>query len=113
MFSRANILVHTTEAGVEVQEPAAGLGFVTGVDVSAMPSRERITHYRIDEARAMHQLGRSGEAVVTLRAAAQQAPYYVHAHPMARELVGDLARRGVPSQAAALSGLVRAMELVS
>ncbi|MFF4578378.1 helix-turn-helix domain-containing protein [Streptomyces sp. NPDC001373] len=113
VFSRANVLVHTTEAGVEVDAPDTGLSFVDDVDVSAMPSRERITHYRIDEARAMHRMGRSGDAVVTLRAAAQRAPHYVHAHPMARELVGDLVRRGVPSQAAALSGLVRGMELVS
>ncbi|WP_250569771.1 hypothetical protein [Streptomyces sp. CJ_13] len=113
VFSRANVLVHTTEAGVEVDAPDTGLSFVDDVDVTAMPSRERITHYRIDEARAMHRMGRSGEAVVTLRAAAQRAPHYVHAHPMARELVGDMVRRGVPSQAAALSGLVRGMELVS
>ncbi|MFD7030230.1 helix-turn-helix domain-containing protein [Streptomyces sp. NPDC059917] len=113
VFSRANVLVHTTEAGVEANAPNTGLSFVGDVDVSAMPSRERITHYRIDEARAMHRMNRSGEAVVILRAAAQRAPHYVHAHPMARELVGDLVRRGVPSQAAALSGLVRGMELVS
>ncbi|MEW1640342.1 helix-turn-helix transcriptional regulator [Streptomyces sp. NPDC093801] len=113
VFSRANILVHTTEAGVEVDAPDTGLSFVDDVDVTVMPSRERITHYRIDEARAMHRMGRSGDAVLTLRAAAQRAPHYVHAHPMARELVGDMVRRGVPSQALALSGLVRAMELVS
>ncbi|MEU9802727.1 DNA/RNA non-specific endonuclease [Streptomyces sp. NPDC051000] len=99
--------MHTTAAGVEVDAPDTGLSFVDDVDVAAMPSRGRITHYRIDEARAMHRRGRSGEAVVTLRAAAQRAPHYVHAHPMARELVGDMVRRGVPSQAAALSGLVR------
>ncbi|WP_420082848.1 helix-turn-helix domain-containing protein (plasmid) [Streptomyces sp. JL4002] len=113
VFSRANVLVHTTEAGVEVDAPETGLSFVDDADVAGMPSRERITHYRIDEARAMHRMGRSGDAVVTLRAAAQRAPHYVHAHPMARGLVGDMVRRGVPSQAAALSGLVRGMELVS
>ncbi|MFG2753903.1 hypothetical protein [Streptomyces xanthophaeus] len=77
--------------------PDTGLSFVVDVDVAAMPSRERTTHYRIDEARAMHRMGRSGDAVVTLRAAAQRAPHYVHAHPMAREPVGELVRRGVPS----------------
>ena len=63
------------------------LGTVTSADTAAAttywrlvlarrpgPNRERITHYRIDEARAMHRMGRSGEAVVTLRAAAQRAP---------------------------------------
>ncbi|MFE4873476.1 helix-turn-helix domain-containing protein [Streptomyces sp. NPDC056682] len=113
VFSRANVQVHAAEAGVEVDQPDTGLSFVPEANVTAMPSRERITHYRIDEARAMHRLGRSAEAVVTLRQAAQRAPHYVHAHPMARELVGDMVRRGVPSQAAALSGLVRGMELVS
>ncbi|WP_251054962.1 hypothetical protein [Streptomyces sp. ISL-66] len=113
MFSRANVLVHTTEAGVEVDAPDTGLSFVDDVDVTAMPSREGITHYRIDEARAMHRMGRSGEAAVTLRAAAQRATHYVHAYPMARELVGDMVRRGVPSQAVAPSGLVRRRERMS
>jgi hypothetical protein len=36
----------------------------------------------------------------------------VHADPMARALVEDLARVGVPSQAGALSSLIRNMELV-
>jgi hypothetical protein len=44
--------------------------------------------------------------------AAAAAPYYVYADPMARALVTDLARVGVPSQASALSSLIRNMELV-
>jgi hypothetical protein len=51
--------------------------------------------------------------VVKLRKAAADAPYYVNADPMARALVSDMVRTGVPSQASALSGLVRHMELVS
>ena len=57
-------------------------------------------------------MGRSASAVVKLREAAGQAPYYVYADPMARALVSDLARVNVPSQASALSGLIRNMELV-
>ncbi|WP_435058362.1 helix-turn-helix domain-containing protein [Streptomyces sp. bgisy060] len=111
VFGRGNVAVHAAEVGVEVEEPDKGLTFVPEANVSATPSRERITHYRIDEARALRQMGRSAAAVATLRKAATHAPHYVYAHPMARALVSDMVRTGVPSQAAALSGLVRNMEL--
>ncbi|MFE1348499.1 XRE family transcriptional regulator, partial [Streptomyces sp. NPDC058757] len=94
-----------------VEEPDKGLAFVPGADVTGTPSRERLTHYRIDEARAFRQMGKSAAAVATLRKAAAHAPHYVYASPMARALVADMVRTGVPSQAAALSGLVRNMEL--
>ncbi|MFI5986987.1 helix-turn-helix domain-containing protein [Streptomyces sp. NPDC051555] len=113
VFGRANVQVHAAEVGVEIEEPQAGLTFVRDVDVAAVPSRERLTHYRIDEARALRQLGKSAEAVVTLKRAASHAPLYVYSHPMARALVEDLVRTGVPTQAAALSGLVRSMALVA
>ncbi|PJE96333.1 XRE family transcriptional regulator [Streptomyces carminius] len=112
VFGRGNVLVHATEAGVEVDQPDVGLTRVKEVDLKAVPSRERRTHHAIDEARALHQLGRNPAAVVKLREAAHGAPYYVCGHPMARALVSDLVRVGVPSQAAALSGLVKNMELV-
>ncbi|MFF5831071.1 hypothetical protein ACFY8H_23730 [Streptomyces bacillaris] len=98
---------------MEVDQPDAGLRRVPAVDIGEIPSQERRTHYRIDEARALHRMGKSAAAVVKLRSAAASAPYYVYADPMSRALVSDLVRVGVPSQAAALSGLVRNMELVS
>lgn len=112
VFGRGTVAVHAAEAGVEVGEPRTGLTRVPDARVGEIPSRERQTHYAIDEARALHRMGRSASAVVKLRAAAGQAPFYVHADPMARALVSDLARIGVPSQASALSGLIRNMELV-
>jgi transcriptional regulator with XRE-family HTH domain len=113
VFGRVNVQVHAAEVGVELEEPGKGLSFVEDVDVAQVPSRERFTHYKIDEARALQQMGKTAASVVTLREAAAGAPLYVYSHPMARALVEDLARRGVPSQAAALSGLVRKMSLVA
>lgn len=113
VFGRGTVAVHAAEAGVEVDQPDAGLKRVPHADVTKVPSRERRTHFAIDKARALHRMGRSASAVVKLREAAGQAPYYVYADPMARALVSDLARVGVPSQAATLSGLIRNMELVS
>ncbi|HLL36323.1 MAG TPA: helix-turn-helix transcriptional regulator [Streptomyces sp.] len=112
VFGRGNVAVHAAEIGVEVDQPDTGLTRVKDVSIEGVPSRERRTHYLIDKARALHRMNRSGSAVVKLREAAQSAPSYVYAHPMARALVSDLVRVGVPSQAAALSGLVKNMELV-
>ncbi|GGN40947.1 helix-turn-helix domain-containing protein [Streptomyces fuscichromogenes] len=112
VFGRGTVAVHAAEAGVEVDQPDTGLRKVPNVNVGDVPSRERRTHFAIDEARALHRMGRSGSAVTKLRAAAAEAPFYVHSDPMARALVSDLARVGVPSQAGALSGLIRHMELV-
>lgn len=112
VFGRGTVAVHAAEAGVEVDQPETGLKRVPEVDISEVPSKERRTHYMIDEARALHRMGKSPAAVVKLRAAASTAPYYVYADPMARALVSDLARVGVPSQATVLSYLIRNMELV-
>lgn len=113
VFGRGVVAVHAAEVGVEVDQPDAGLSRVGDVRVEDVPSKERRTHYAIDEARAMFRMGKAAHAVVKLRAAAAGAPYYVYADPMSRALVADLARVGVPSQASALSGLIRNMELVS
>ncbi|GHE51259.1 helix-turn-helix domain-containing protein [Streptomyces capitiformicae] len=113
VFGRGTVAVHAAEAGVEVDQPDKGLKKVPSVDVGQVPSRERRTHYAIDEARALHRMGKDASAVVKLKAAATEAAYYTYADPMARALVSDLARVGVPSQAGALSGLIRHMELVS
>lgn len=112
VFGRGTVAVHAAEAGVEVDQPDTGLKRVPQVNISDVPSKERRTHFRIDEARALHRMGRSPSAVVKLREAAVAAPYYVYADPMSRALVSDLARVGVPTQASALSGLIRNMELV-
>ncbi|MGW4821978.1 helix-turn-helix domain-containing protein [Streptomyces sp. NPDC004227] len=112
VFGRGTVAVHAAEAGVEVDQPDTGLRRVPGANVGEIPSKERQTHFAIDKARALHRMGRSASAVVKLREAAGRAPYYVYADPMARALVSDLARVGVPSQASALSGLIRNMELV-
>lgn len=112
VFGRGVVAVHAAEIGVEVDEPDAGLARVPEANVSAVPSMERKTHFAVDEARALHRMSRNPAAVVKLREAASKAPYYVYADPMARALVSDLARIGVPSQASALSGLIRDMELV-
>ncbi|MEW2633324.1 helix-turn-helix transcriptional regulator [Streptomyces sp. NPDC048389] len=113
VFSRSNVAVHAAEAGVEVDQPDTGLKKVKNAAIGTMPSRERRTHFMIDSARALHRMGKSPSAVLKLREAAADAPYYVYAHPMSRALVADMARIGVPSQASALSGLIRNMELVS
>ncbi|WP_329224270.1 helix-turn-helix domain-containing protein (plasmid) [Streptomyces sp. NBC_01485] len=112
VFGRGVVAVHAAEAGVEVDQPDKGLKKVRTVDVGEVPSKERRTHYAIDKARSLHRMGKSPAAVVQLRAAAADAPYYVYADPMSRALVSDLARVGVPSQASELSGLIRNMELV-
>ncbi|MEU3203376.1 hypothetical protein ABZ702_05740 [Streptomyces cyaneofuscatus] len=113
VFGRGTVAVHAAEAGVEVDQPDAGLRRVPHVDISAIPSQERRTHFRIDEARALHRMEQSPSAVVKLREAAAVAPYYMYADPMSRALVSDLVRVGVPSQASALSGLIKNMELIS
>ncbi|MGA5497673.1 helix-turn-helix domain-containing protein [Streptomyces cinereoruber] len=113
VFGRGTVAVHAAEAGVEVDQPDAGLKKVPAVHISEVPSKERRTHYAIDEARALHRMGKHSSAVVKLREAATAAPYYVHADPMSRALVSSLAKTGVPSQASMLSGLIRSMELVS
>ncbi|MGK5530664.1 helix-turn-helix domain-containing protein [Streptomyces sp. URMC 129] len=112
VFGRGTVAVHAAEVGVEVKQPDQGLSKVPEANISSVPSKERRTHYEIDKARALKQMGRHAASVATLKKAAQGAPYYVHADPMARALVADLARLGVPTQAASLSSLVRAMELV-
>jgi transcriptional regulator with XRE-family HTH domain len=112
VFGRGTVAVHAAEVGVEVEQPDTGLARVPDVSVAEVPSKERRTHYQIDRARALRKLGRSGAAVMVLRAAASAAPYYVHADPMARALVSELVREGVPSQASALSSLVKRMELL-
>jgi transcriptional regulator with XRE-family HTH domain len=112
VFGRGTVAVHAAEVGVEVEEPAKGLKHIPEVDIEKVPSKERRTHYQIDQARALRKMGRLPASVATLRMAAAAAPYYVYADPMARALVSDLARVGVPSQASALSGLIRSMELV-
>ncbi len=112
VFGRGTVAVHAAEAGVEVDQPDTGLKRVPNADVNEVPSKERRTHFAIDKARALHRMGRSSSAVVKLREAAADAPYYVYADPMARALVSDIARVSVPSQASALSGLIRNMELV-
>jgi transcriptional regulator with XRE-family HTH domain len=112
VFGRGTVAVHAVEVGVEVEQPDEGLTKVPEVDIKAVPSRERRTHYEIDKARAFRKMGRLPAAVTTLKQAARGAPYYVYADPMARALVADLVRVGVPSQASALSSLVRSMELI-
>lgn len=112
VFGRGTVAVHAAEVGVEVEEPAKGLKHIPAVDIGKVPSKERQTHWQIDQARALRKMGRLPASVAALRSAATAAPYYVYADPMARALVSDLARVGVPSQASALSGLIRSMELV-
>jgi transcriptional regulator with XRE-family HTH domain len=111
VFSRGVVAVHAAEAGVEVESPDKGLKLVPEVNIDAVPSKERRTHYKIDHARALRKMNRLPSAVATLKMAASDAPYYVYADPMARALVADLAQVGVPSQATALSSLIRGMEL--
>ncbi|MFD7130628.1 helix-turn-helix domain-containing protein [Streptomyces sp. NPDC059894] len=113
VFGRGTVAVHAAEVGVEIGQPDVGLSRVPDVSVDDVPSKERQTHYKIDKARSLRRMGRLPSAVVTLKEAAKGAAYYVHADPMARALVEDLARVGVPSQAGALSSLIRSMELVS
>ncbi|MFE3378683.1 helix-turn-helix domain-containing protein [Streptomyces anulatus] len=113
VFGRGTVAVHAAEAGVEVDQPDAGLTRVPRVDIGEIPSKERRTHFQIDEARALHRMGKSASAVVKMRQAATVAPYYVYADPMSRALVSDMARVGVPSQASTLSGLIRNMELIN
>ncbi|MEU3601106.1 helix-turn-helix domain-containing protein [Streptomyces sp. NPDC006798] len=112
VFGRGTVAVHAAEAGVEVDQPDTGLSRVPEVDISTVPSKERRVHYRIDEARALHRMGRSASAVLKLREAAKDAPAYVFGDPMARAAVTDMAMKGVPTQASQLSFLVRNMELV-
>ncbi|MEW2498526.1 helix-turn-helix transcriptional regulator [Streptomyces nodosus] len=112
VFGRGTVAVHAAEVGVEINEPDTGLSKVSDVSVDEVPSKERQIHYKIDKARALRRMGRLPSAVTTLKKAAARAPYYVYGDPMARALVKDLTEVGVPSQASALSSLVRSMELV-
>ncbi|MEU7093050.1 helix-turn-helix domain-containing protein [Kitasatospora aureofaciens] len=112
VFGRGVVAVHAAEAGVEVDQPDVGLKRVPAVDIDSIPSKERRTHCMVDQARALHRMGKSSAAVVRLREAAGLARHYVYADPMSRALVSDLVRVGVPSQQTVLSSFVRNMELV-
>ncbi|MDQ0765603.1 helix-turn-helix domain-containing protein [Streptomyces canus] len=112
VFGRGTVAVHAAEVGVEINQPDAGLSKVRNVSVEDVPSKERKIHYQIDKARALRRMNRLPSAVMTLKQASVEAPYYVNSDPMARALVQDLAGVGVPSQASVLSSLVRSMELV-
>ncbi|MER7671332.1 helix-turn-helix transcriptional regulator [Kitasatospora sp. NPDC096128] len=112
VFGRGVVAVHAAEAGVELDQPDRGLNRIPQVNISEIPSKERRTHYAVDQARAMHRMGHSASAVAKLKEAASAAPHYVYADPMSRALVTELALAGVPSQAASLSGLIRNMEIV-
>jgi transcriptional regulator with XRE-family HTH domain len=112
VFGPGNVAIHAAEIAVELDRPDDALARAGSFDLAAVPSRERHTRHFIDLARAHGQRDRDAEAVTTLRRAASIAPHYVYNHPMARNLVETLLRRGRPTAFdAGLVAFERAMGL--
>lgn len=112
VFSRPVVGVHEVELAVELGDHRRAVTRSNALDVSGVPSKERRTHHGIDVARAHAGVGRDGEAVGALAAAARLSPHFVHHSPMARQLVSGLLLRDRPTaRSAGLGVLARRMGL--
>ena len=92
-FGPSNVAVHAVAVAVELGEAGEALSRAANVSVEAL-SAERRGRFLIDVARAHGQRRETAGAVAALNAALELTPEQVRYHPMVRELVRDLVRRG-------------------
>jgi transcriptional regulator with XRE-family HTH domain len=92
-FGPSNVAVHAVAVAVELGEAAEALRRVPNVSVEAL-SQERRGRFLIDVARAHGQRRDTVGAVTAVKAALELTPEQVRYHPMVRDLVRDLVRRG-------------------
>jgi transcriptional regulator with XRE-family HTH domain len=92
-FGPTNVGLHAVAVAVELNEGGEALRRAAGVHTDAL-SVERRARFLIDVARAYGQRRETAGAVTALRQASELAPDQVRYHPLVRELVRDLVRRG-------------------
>jgi hypothetical protein len=92
-FGPSNVAVHAVAVAVELGEAGEALRRVPNVNVEAL-SPERRGRFLIDVARACGQRRDTAGAVSAVKAALELTPEQVRYHPIVRELVRDLVRRG-------------------
>lgn len=90
-FGPTNVLLHEVNIAVELGDAGHALRAAAKADATRL-SPERRTRLLIDVARAHAQRRQPQLVVSSLREADQLAPEQVRAHPVVRELVGDLLR---------------------
>jgi transcriptional regulator with XRE-family HTH domain len=92
-FGPTNVGLHAVAVAVELGEAGEALRRAAGIHADAL-SVERRARFLIDVARANGQRRETAGAVVALRQAFELTPEQVRYHPLVRELVRDLVRRG-------------------
>jgi transcriptional regulator with XRE-family HTH domain len=92
-FGPTNVRLHAVAVAVELGEPAEALRRAVGVEADGL-SAERRGRFLIDLARAHGQQRDTAGAVAALRQGMEVTPEQVRYHPIVRELVRDLVRRG-------------------
>ncbi len=92
-FGPSNVAVHAVAAAVELGDAGEALRRAVNVRTEAL-SAERRARFLIDLARAYGQRRETDGAVTALKSALELTPEQVQYHPLVRELVRDLLRRG-------------------
>jgi len=92
-FGPTNVGLHAVAVAVELGESGEALRRAAPIEANGL-SVERRARFFIDVARAHGQRRDVAGAVVTLRQAYELTPEQVRYHPLVRELVRDLLRRG-------------------
>lgn len=104
-FGATNVTLHEVSAAVDLGDAGVALRAAEGVDTSPL-SAERQGRFLIDVARAHLQRRNADQAVSALEQAEEVTPEQVRAHPLARQIVGDLLTVQDPP-GPALQGLAR------
>jgi transcriptional regulator with XRE-family HTH domain len=92
-FGPTNVGLHAVAVAVELGEAGEALRRAAGIHADAL-SVERRARFLIDVARANGQRRETAAAVAALRQAFELTLEQVRYHPLVRELVRDLVRRG-------------------
>ena len=92
-FGPTNVGLHAVAVAVELGEAGEALRRAEGIQADGL-SVERRGRFLIDVARAHGQRRDTAGAVAALRGAHELTPEQVRYHPLVRELVRDLIRRG-------------------
>jgi transcriptional regulator with XRE-family HTH domain len=107
-FGSSNIALHAVAVAVELGEAGEALRRASNVHLEGL-SAERRARFLIDVARAYGQRRDAAGAVQALKAALELTPEQVRYHPLVRELVRDLVRRGRRKPNPELMRLARAV----
>jgi hypothetical protein len=92
-FGPSNVGVHGVSVAVELGEAGEALRRAAALNTDGL-SAERRARLLVDVARAHGQRRETAGAVAAIKAAYELTPEQVRYHPMVRELVRDLVRRG-------------------